>query len=114
MTSRDVRDILQLPAAGPSDPSAAAKKKSRPKSKAPRGDGITRELYALIGDNAPPLALAALKKPKFKELLKQTAQQKAAKWRKQPFVNEARADGLQLKHWLRLPEGGDAAEEQRA
>lgn len=51
MTSQDVRSILNLPQAGPSAP---APKKLAKVARKP--DGISRELYALIGDNAPSLA----------------------------------------------------------
>ncbi|KAK8850634.1 hypothetical protein IAR55_004553 [Kwoniella newhampshirensis] len=59
MSSQDVRSILNLPQAGPSQG-----KRALPAVKKP--DGISRELYALIGDNAPSLAevqasLAAVK-----------------------------------------------------
>jgi DNA methyltransferase 1-associated protein 1 len=53
MSSQDVRSILNLPAAGPSAP------RERKSAAGPRKpDGISRELYALIGDNAPSLAEA--------------------------------------------------------
>ncbi|WVQ95451.1 hypothetical protein IAU59_002548 [Kwoniella sp. CBS 9459] len=54
MTSQDVRSILNLPQAGPS---TSAPKKSL-SAAARKPDGISRELYALIGDNAPSLAEA--------------------------------------------------------
>lgn len=54
MTSQDVRSILNLPQAGPS--SAPAPKKLAKAARKP--DGISRELYALIGDHAPSLAEA--------------------------------------------------------
>jgi len=54
MTSNDVRSILNLPQSGPS--TAPSIKKSLTKAKKP--DGISRELYALIGNNAPSLAEA--------------------------------------------------------
>ncbi|GAA96767.1 uncharacterized protein L969DRAFT_90693 [Mixia osmundae IAM 14324] len=92
MSASDVRDILQIPRAGPSapvQPLRLPKKEKRP-------DGITRELYALIGDNAPSLALA---KPKMKG--KPRMQRKVAKWTRQGFTNQARKDDLQLSHWAR-------------
>lgn len=54
MSSQDVRSILNLPLAGPS--TTPAPRKSTAASRKP--DGISRELYALIGDNAPSLAEA--------------------------------------------------------
>ncbi len=70
MTSSDVRSILNLPQAGPS-PAAQPRRSLHPVK---RPEGISRELYALIGDNAPSLAeaqasVAAVKyrdRPKFK------------------------------------------------
>jgi len=53
MTSSDVRSILSLPQAGSaiSAPRKIANLVKRP-------EGISRELYALIGNNAPSLAEA--------------------------------------------------------
>jgi DNA methyltransferase 1-associated protein 1 len=49
-----VRSILNLPKAGQS--SGSGSRKSAAAARKP--DGISRELYALIGDNAPSLAEA--------------------------------------------------------
>ena len=70
MSGRDVRDILELSQQAP--PSSSSLQPPRrtggpPDPRVKRPDGITRELYALIGDNAPSLALAHTVKPKFKE-----------------------------------------------
>ena len=70
MTSSDVRSILDLPLAGPSTFTPLRKSLNTVK----RPEGISRELYALIGNNAPSLAeaqasLAAVKyreKPRIK------------------------------------------------
>ncbi|PWN50251.1 hypothetical protein IE53DRAFT_387451 [Violaceomyces palustris] len=124
MTSNDVRDILSLPdrsrsvAAGPSRPQTKSSKppqhgQQKPK---PKYDGITRELFALLGDNAPSLAMAqglglgvgadgkakAGFRPKFKK-----RPGKARRWAWTPFQNPAREDtgeegssnGLILHHW---------------
>ncbi|CDU24489.1 related to SWC4-component of the Swr1p complex [Sporisorium scitamineum] len=142
MESNDVRDILSLPERSGSRPSfsahasgsssrnrksssshnnnphpSAAASASRQK---PKYDGMTRELFALLGDNAPTLAMAqgldadgkpgmgmgALFKPKFKR-----RKEKARQWRWTPFLNSAREDtqiddempeinhGLVLHHW---------------
>jgi len=56
MTSQDVRSILNLPLAGPSGSGSSAPRRSAAAPRKP--DGISRELYALIGDNAPSLAEA--------------------------------------------------------
>ncbi|SPC61184.1 related to SWC4 - component of the Swr1p complex [Ustilago sp. UG-2017b] len=142
MTSNDVRDILSLPERSSSRPSSSAQasgsssrnRKSssshnsnpHPSSVAaasrqkPKYDGMTRELFALLGDNAPTLAMAqgldaegkhglgvgGLFKPKFKK-----RKEKAKQWRWTPFLNSARDDthidydtpeinaGLVLYHW---------------
>ncbi|PWZ00992.1 hypothetical protein BCV70DRAFT_199353 [Testicularia cyperi] len=117
MTSNDVRDILSLPerpGSRPSSSSHASASSSRhrkaanphPSSAAaarqrPKYEGITRELFALLGDNAPTLAMTqgigaegkptagvgAILKPKFKR-----KKEKARAWRWTPFLNPARED----------------------
>lgn len=142
MTSNDVRDILSLPERSGSRPSSSAQASSsssrnrksssshnnnlHPSAVAsasrqkPKYDGMTRELFALLGDNAPTLAMAqgldaegkhglgfgGLFKPKFKK-----RKEKARQWRWTPFLNSAREDtqiddetpeinhGLVLYHW---------------
>lgn len=78
-----------------------------------RPGGISRELYALIGNNAPSLALAQANKPKFKERIKRQGPQ--VKWHWTPFTNPSRGAGkedtgdaaenarkkLRLSHWVR-------------
>lgn len=54
MSSHDVRSILNLPVAGPSTGSSSKRSHGR----VHKPDGISRELFALIGDNAPSLAEA--------------------------------------------------------
>lgn len=62
MSAQDVRSILSLPLSAPLPTLPNSRKIPVPR----KPDGITRELYALIGDNAPSLAdaqasLAAVK-----------------------------------------------------
>ncbi|BGP52924.1 hypothetical protein JCM8202_004005 [Rhodotorula sphaerocarpa] len=97
-TSRDVRDIMQLgpgPAASTSSllqPAPSSRRGGGPPGPpAKRLDGITRELYALIGDNQPALALAQPVKPKFKERTK--AVRRSAHWSRIGFTNPARDAG---------------------
>ncbi|KDE08276.1 hypothetical protein MVLG_01540 [Microbotryum lychnidis-dioicae p1A1 Lamole] len=78
MTSKDVRDILQISSTsttGPGLSSISTSRRSNPSSAPPnsrkgaaRPAGVTRELFALIGHNAPSLALAqsTTSKPQFK------------------------------------------------
>ncbi|EPQ27444.1 uncharacterized protein PFL1_06888 [Pseudozyma flocculosa PF-1] len=86
---------------------------STPKATRPKLDGMTRELFALLGDNAPSLAMAqglaggiagadgkAGFRPKFRK-----RPGRAKKWEWTPFRNPARDDtdddgsGLVLYHW---------------
>jgi len=117
MTSKDVRDILQLGSA----PSSAPIKRSGPPvpSTTKRPDGITRELYALIGDNAPSLAMqqqASIVQPKFAQRLKKDHGQAnkdkvkekhktKVEWKlvgfKNPSRKQAKAKELVLKHWVK-------------
>jgi hypothetical protein len=60
---------------------------------------MTRELFALIGDGAPPVQLV---RPKMKDRMKLKAP--AARWHLKPFVNGARPDGLALQHWVKEAE----------
>ncbi|KAK6349030.1 swr complex subunit [Orbilia blumenaviensis] len=100
-TVTDVRDVLGIDP-GALEPRQPPLKKQRTVEKRP--DGITRELYALLGENAPPVAVVEHRfkdKPKFLGSV--------APWREQTFKNPARKDGLELKHWVRqssLQEGG--------
>ncbi|GAC72828.1 DNA methyltransferase 1-associated protein-1 [Moesziomyces antarcticus T-34] len=151
MTSNDVRDILSLPersGARPSSSSQPSGSSSRNRKASgshanphpstasssrqkPKYDGMTRELFALLGDNAPTLAMAqglgsdgkhgagasSLFKPKFKR-----RKEKVRQWRWTPFLNAARQDthidhetpevnhGLVLHHWAPAPapSGADA------
>ncbi|KAK1923209.1 hypothetical protein DB88DRAFT_494255 [Papiliotrema laurentii] len=99
MSSSDVRSILNLPQSGPSN-----SVQSRKASSFKRPDGISRELYALIGDNAPSLvdaqaSVAAVKyrdRPKIKTT--------HSKWEWKTFTPLARVDSnpVQLGHWVRV------------
>lgn len=116
MTSRDVRDIMSIsePAASPGLGGLQAPPPRRAgQQREKRPDGITRELYALMGDNAPSLALAQSTKPKFKERIKRTGP--AIHWQLSAFTNPSRGAGkpesedkaaearkkLKLSHWVR-------------
>ncbi|KAJ9477784.1 SWR1-complex protein 4 [Pseudozyma hubeiensis] len=150
MTSNDVRDILSLPERSGSRPSSSAhasssSSKQRKSSSShnphpsaaasasrskPKYDGMTRELFALLGDNAPTLAMThgldaegkpgmgtgAMFKPKFKR-----RKEKVRQWRWTPFLNSARDDtqiddetpeinnGLVLHHWAPASQSTAAA-----
>ncbi|CAO1632821.1 unnamed protein product [Parajaminaea phylloscopi] len=147
-SGRDVRDILEISNnSGPGDAqrlgqasglagSSTAPSTSRPPVAPPRpptlkktgkargrSDAIHKELQALLGDNAPSLALAQSEarsflgqqegesgkgfRPKFKR-----KERKAKKWALKPFQSASRADGLVLHHWMPTEENADEYERE--
>ncbi|KAE8148569.1 hypothetical protein BDV25DRAFT_131123 [Aspergillus avenaceus] len=95
MAAADVRDMLDLPAEG--QPRPAKKQKVVEK----RPEGITRELYALLGERAPPIAI---NENRYKGRPKWMSKLRVRPWRMVPFTNNARSDGLVLRHWQRQTE----------
>jgi DNA methyltransferase 1-associated protein 1 len=61
-------------------------------------EGITRELYALLGERAPPIAI---NENKYKGRPKWMNKLRVRPWSMAPFTNSARSDGLVLHHWQR-------------
>ena len=132
-SAADVRSILAIP--GPSNAAQSSLGSSASfsnsaaslnvgvatasKGRKLKPDGISRELYALIGPSAPTLT-AQLSKPKFKPKPNLSGGGKAAKWCASlclssqmregsgrfyrvwhEFSNQARKDGLKLSHWVK-------------
>ncbi|KAJ5725723.1 uncharacterized protein N7483_007080 [Penicillium malachiteum] len=95
MAAADVRDMLDLPAEGQPRPH----KKHKVVEKRP--EGITRELYALLGERAPPIAI---NENKYKGRPKWMNKLRVRPWRMTPFTNGARSDTLVLNHWQRKHE----------
>ncbi|KAL8758713.1 MAG: hypothetical protein Q9199_001290 [Rusavskia elegans] len=94
MTTADVRDMLGLPTDG--QPKIRPAKKAKQEAKGRRPGGLEREIQSLHGDRpAPPLSINEL--PKYKEKPKRT--QRYRHWDITPFGNNARKDGLVLRHW---------------
>nr|KMM73394.1 SWR1-complex protein 4 [Coccidioides posadasii RMSCC 3488] len=93
MAAADIRDMLDLPQE--SQPRPAKKQKvAEPK----RPEGYNRELYALLGDKAPPIALT---ENKYKGRRKWASKLKVRPWEITSFTNAARTDDLVLRHWQR-------------
>ncbi|KAL2867936.1 SANT/Myb-like DNA-binding domain-containing protein [Aspergillus lucknowensis] len=95
MAAADVRDMLDLPAEGQQRPH----KKQKVVEKRP--EGITRELFALLGERAPPIAI---NENRYKGRPKRLDRRPVRSWRMIPFTNGARSDGLILRHWKVQPE----------
>ncbi|EAW10204.1 SANT/Myb-like DNA-binding domain-containing protein [Aspergillus clavatus NRRL 1] len=120
MAAADVRDMLDLPAEGQPRPH----KKQKVVEKRPgwfgsvldiqkymdannhdATEGITRELYALLGERAPPIAI---NENRYKGRPKWMNKLRVRPWQIAPFTNDARSDGLVLRHWQRRPEATTA------
>ncbi|CAZ79242.1 unnamed protein product [Tuber melanosporum] len=102
---QDVRDVMEL--SGPTDATARVPIAKKQKTVERRPDGITRELFALLGENPPPVAIV---ESKFKE--KPRWMGKVNPWVWKPFENPARSDGLVLRHWERKSEPSQDLEYQ--
>ncbi len=120
-SAADVRSILSLPSSSTPTP-AQPKKAATPLSRKP--SGISRELYSLIGPSAPTL-VAQVAKPRLKQkpnlgsggsskwyifldlsAVKGSHEISRRVWRS--FKNSARADGLELGHWVKTNTDPDA------
>ena len=121
-TGSDVRDILSLPQQqslqGQSSSQAVSSSSqthhsqaNQRRKKKQKMDGISRELYALLGDNTPSLTFSQAglggedganslnAKGKFMPKFKRKPQ-RVQGWRLAPFRNPARGDDLTLRHWI--------------
>ena len=97
MTSHDVRDMLDLPSSSLAAPNRSKKGKSSG-SRLSGLKGLQREVQSLGGDN--PIALVPAV-PLFKKR-RAISRKPVAKWELRPFMNSAREDDLQLRHWRRI------------
>ncbi|KAF9481813.1 hypothetical protein BDN70DRAFT_875754 [Pholiota conissans] len=104
-SAADIRSALSIPeantAAGPSQPKKPTQSNSR------KPEGISRELYSLIGPSAPSLA-AQLAKPRLKQKPNFGGAAARTKWELRTFRNPARKDGLDLQHWTKAYEDPNA------
>ncbi|KZT66038.1 hypothetical protein DAEQUDRAFT_813884 [Daedalea quercina L-15889] len=97
-SAADVRSILSLPNPSTPGPSQLRRTPSTAE-KARKPDGISRELYSLIGPSAPTLA-TQLAKPRLKQK-PNLGSSGRVKWEWKQFNNGARGDGLKLSHWVK-------------
>ncbi|PPQ77717.1 hypothetical protein CVT25_011152 [Psilocybe cyanescens] len=99
VSAADIRSALSIPdvnaTAGPSQ----LKKQGPQNTRKP--EGISRELYSLIGPSAPSLA-AQLAKPRLKQKPNFGGASTKTKWELRPFKNGARQDDLELRHWEKV------------
>ncbi|KAF9464376.1 hypothetical protein BDZ94DRAFT_1256299 [Collybia nuda] len=96
-SAADVRSILSIPDSGATPGPSQPKKSTAQSTRKP--EGISRELYSLIGPSAPSLA-AQLAKPRLKQKPNLGGGGKV-KWEYRPFKNSGRKDSLELKHWVK-------------
>ncbi|KAF9226646.1 hypothetical protein BS17DRAFT_775926 [Gyrodon lividus] len=102
VSASDIRSALSLPSSTPGP--SQLKKPQAHSTKKP--EGISRELYSLIGPSAPSLA-AHLAKPRLKQKPNFGGGGGGGgkvKWEHRPFSNNARTDSLQLCHWAKANE----------
>ncbi|OAX44491.1 hypothetical protein K503DRAFT_764907 [Rhizopogon vinicolor AM-OR11-026] len=106
VSASDIRSALSLPSSSTPVPSAqpAPRKSQGQVTKKP--EGISRELYALIGPSAPSL-VAHLAKPRLKQKPNLSSGGKV-KWEWRTFRNGARTDSLQLGHWAKATDDQNA------
>ncbi|KAF8311157.1 hypothetical protein DL93DRAFT_2083603 [Clavulina sp. PMI_390] len=94
-SSSDLRAIFSLPQSTPGASTSTTVKKA-PGARKP--EGISRELYSLIGDSAPSL-VAQYAQPKYKPKLKFAKDSPTWTWK--TFKNPGRKDKLELGHWTK-------------
>ncbi|KAJ8582862.1 hypothetical protein M405DRAFT_749613 [Rhizopogon salebrosus TDB-379] len=106
VSASDIRSALSLPSSSTPVPSTqpAPRKSQGHVTKKP--EGISRELYALIGPSAPSL-VAHLAKPRLKQKPNLSSGGKV-KWEWRPFKNGGRTDSLQLGHWAKATDDPNA------
>ncbi|KAG9525020.1 hypothetical protein KCV07_g1517, partial [Aureobasidium melanogenum] len=95
MSAQDMRDMLGLTGDVARPPPL---KKQKTVEKRPLEKGIAREVSALMGERAPPIAMIQVQ-PKYKQRPRRS--HRVAPWEWAAFNNQAREDGLTLHHWQR-------------
>ncbi|PFH62605.1 hypothetical protein XA68_12857 [Ophiocordyceps unilateralis] len=102
MAPSDVRDVLNLTEGAATGPSRSSSKKQKATVPKPNLKGLAREVHNLGGDN--PIAIVPEVK-QFKKRRRLASRKPAARWELRPFRNSGRQDrSLLLRHWRRRPE----------
>ncbi|KAF6262037.1 hypothetical protein COO60DRAFT_1625111 [Scenedesmus sp. NREL 46B-D3] len=98
----DVKDILGVPRATQGDAAATPAQKAKPE-RMKRPEGMSREAFALLGGSNPVIPSHLLDGLKKKDkLAKPKASTKGTViYRYKQFKNQARDDGLELRHWVK-------------
>ncbi|KAG2156225.1 hypothetical protein DEU56DRAFT_969325 [Suillus clintonianus] len=106
VSASDIRSALSLPSSSTPVQSATPAPRKSQGQVTKKPEGISRELYALIGPSAPSL-VAHLAKPRLKQKPNFGSGGKV-KWEWRPFRNGARTDSLQLGRWAKATDDPDA------
>ncbi|KAG2154956.1 uncharacterized protein EDB93DRAFT_1266060 [Suillus bovinus] len=106
VSASDIRSALSLPSSSTPVQSAASAPRKSQGQVTKKPEGISRELYALIGPSAPSL-VAHLAKPRLKQK-PNFGSGGNVKWEWRPFRNAGRTDSLQLGHWVKAGDDPDA------
>lgn len=102
-SAADVRSVFSLPGpstSGPSQPKTPAIERAR------KPEGMSRELYSLIGQSTPTM-VAQLAKPRLKQKPNLGGGGRV-RWEWRSFQNQGRTDGLRLSHWAKAGTPPDA------
>ncbi|KAI0082524.1 hypothetical protein K474DRAFT_531469 [Panus rudis PR-1116 ss-1] len=106
VSASDVRSVLSLPTPSTAGPSQSKLKTSVAPERTKKPEGISRELYSLIGPSAPSLA-AQFTKPRLKQK-PNLGSGGTTRWEWRSFKNAARSDNLRLSHWTKASEDPEA------
>uniref|UniRef100_A0A0D9WJ77 Myb-like domain-containing protein n=1 Tax=Leersia perrieri TaxID=77586 RepID=A0A0D9WJ77_9ORYZ len=97
----DAKDILGIPKGV--FPSVQEKKPRAPKEPQRKPDGVSREVYALTGGVGMPPLMPTIEASHLKR--RPAVEKEKVAWQWLPFTSSARADSLQLYHWVRVVNG---------
>lgn len=97
-----MKDILGVPRSLAGDGERPVVKEKKEKMKRP--EGMSREAFALLGDNHPIMPsqlLSGLKRKKDEKNKARPSTKGQPTYYMKAFTNQARSDGLVLRHWVK-------------